>query len=99
MNAFQPTAITHEKKGKWSEPNLQGIMFHVNLQGCILSQKTAPIGLDRFEVFHDRDPIAVSFTTLTEDAIWVFIVAFGVGREKGSRRGIKGVFCLTIGLP
>ena len=28
--------ITHEKKGTWSEPNLQGIMFHVNLQiqGC-----------------------------------------------------------------
>ena len=26
--------ITHEKKGKWSEPNLQGIMVHVNLPGC-----------------------------------------------------------------
>ena len=25
----EPTAITHEKKGKWSEPNLQGIMFHL----------------------------------------------------------------------
>ena len=24
---LEPTAITHEKKGKWSEPNLQGIMF------------------------------------------------------------------------
>ena len=29
--AGSPTAITREKKGKWSEPNLQGIMFHVNL--------------------------------------------------------------------
>ena len=23
------------KKGKWSKPNLQGTMFHVNLQGCM----------------------------------------------------------------
>ena len=27
--------ITHEKKGTWSEPNLQGIMFHISLRGCI----------------------------------------------------------------
>ena len=26
--------ITHEKKGKWSEPNLQGIMVHFYLPGC-----------------------------------------------------------------
>ena len=32
--AGSPTAITQKKKGKWSEPNLQGIMFRVNLQGC-----------------------------------------------------------------
>ena len=29
----EATAITHLKKGKWSEPNLQGIMFDVKLQG------------------------------------------------------------------
>ena len=23
------------KEGKWSEPNIHGIMFHLNLQGCI----------------------------------------------------------------
>ena len=34
MAGSRTTAITHEKKGKWFEPNLQGIMFHVNLQGC-----------------------------------------------------------------
>ena len=33
--AGSPTAITHEKKGKWSEPNLQGIMVHINLPGCM----------------------------------------------------------------
>ena len=30
---MEPTAITHEKKGKWSEPNLQAIMFHVDFPG------------------------------------------------------------------
>ena len=33
--------ITYEKKRKWSEPNLQGIMFHVNLQGCNASSPEA----------------------------------------------------------
>ena len=28
----EPTAITHEKKGKWSEPNLHEDVFYVNLQ-------------------------------------------------------------------
>ena len=31
---LEPTAITHEKKGTWSEPNLHEDMFHVHLQGC-----------------------------------------------------------------
>ena len=29
---LEPTAITHEKKGKWSEPNLQDYVQNVNLQ-------------------------------------------------------------------
>ena len=33
--AGSPTAITHEKKGKWSEQNLQQIMFQpLIFQGC-----------------------------------------------------------------
>ena len=31
---LEPTAITHELKGKWSEANLHEDMFHVNLQGA-----------------------------------------------------------------
>ena len=30
---MEPTAITHEKKGKWSEPNLHDYVQNVNLQG------------------------------------------------------------------
>ena len=32
LTAGSPTAITYEKNRKWTEPNLQGIMFHANLQ-------------------------------------------------------------------
>ena len=37
LTAGSPTAISHEKKGKWSEPNLHEDMFHVNLPGCTFS--------------------------------------------------------------
>ena len=30
---LEPTTITHEKKGKWSEPNLHGIMFQPLISG------------------------------------------------------------------
>ena len=35
LTFLEPTAITHEKKGKWSEPSLHEDMFHDNLQGWI----------------------------------------------------------------
>ena len=37
LTANSPTAISHEKKGKWSEQNLHEDMFHVNLPGCTFS--------------------------------------------------------------
>ena len=43
LTAGSPTAITHEKKGKWSEPNLQGIMckmlIFIIFRGVVFSEK------------------------------------------------------------
>ena len=40
--------ITHEKKGKWSEPNLHEDMFHVNLQGCTWKPQKSTIHVGKY---------------------------------------------------
>ena len=61
---LEPTAINHEKKGTGSEPNLHGIMFHVNLPGCKHGKQER--NLDQPSIFrnlccyfHDADSIFI----------------------------------------
>ena len=42
-------------KGNWSEPNLQGIAFHVNLQGCTLISYGIHVYLDTY-IYHKNHP-------------------------------------------
>ena len=70
----EPTAITHKKRGNWSEPNLQGIMFHVNPEGCTTLPKKITemkVGIAKRKVYYFQGPVYISKKGKTSTYIYM----------------------------